>query len=116
MPVRVAINGFGRIGRCIVRAGWNRSDIEFVHINDLTDDAVLASGKSSRLHQRHVRSDGVEDFAFDLQDLGDFHGSHPVRLVCNCSNICITHNLTVADARQKIQRCTNLGESNVAQA
>ena len=42
MPVRVAINGFGRIGRCIVRAGWNRSDIEFVHINDLTDDAVLA--------------------------------------------------------------------------
>jgi glyceraldehyde 3-phosphate dehydrogenase len=42
MPVRVAINGFGRIGRCIVRAGWNRSDIEFVHINDLTDGEVLA--------------------------------------------------------------------------
>ncbi|MBA2322352.1 MAG: type I glyceraldehyde-3-phosphate dehydrogenase [Deltaproteobacteria bacterium] len=42
MPVRVAINGFGRIGRCIVRAGWNRSDIEFVHINDLTDADVLA--------------------------------------------------------------------------
>ncbi|HMV66399.1 MAG TPA: type I glyceraldehyde-3-phosphate dehydrogenase [Myxococcota bacterium] len=42
MPVRVAINGFGRIGRCVVRAGWNRSDIEFVHINDLTDDTMLA--------------------------------------------------------------------------
>jgi glyceraldehyde 3-phosphate dehydrogenase len=42
MPVRVAINGFGRIGRCVVRAAWNRTDIEFVHVNDLTDDAVLA--------------------------------------------------------------------------
>jgi glyceraldehyde 3-phosphate dehydrogenase len=42
MPVRVAINGFGRIGRCIIRAAWHRSDIEFVHVNDLTDSAVLA--------------------------------------------------------------------------
>ncbi len=42
MAVRVAINGFGRIGRCIVRAAWERTDIEFVHINDLTDPEVLA--------------------------------------------------------------------------
>ncbi|MEL6345958.1 MAG: type I glyceraldehyde-3-phosphate dehydrogenase [Myxococcota bacterium] len=42
MTTRVAINGFGRIGRCILRAGWNDPDIEFVHINDLTSDAMLA--------------------------------------------------------------------------
>ena len=42
MPIRVAINGFGRIGRCVIRAGWSRTDIEFVHINDLTDDDMLA--------------------------------------------------------------------------
>jgi glyceraldehyde 3-phosphate dehydrogenase len=42
MPVRVAINGFGRIGRCILRAGWNDPDIEFVHINDLTSNDMLA--------------------------------------------------------------------------
>ncbi|RME23587.1 MAG: type I glyceraldehyde-3-phosphate dehydrogenase [Deltaproteobacteria bacterium] len=42
MPVRVALNGFGRIGRCVLRAGWNNPDIEFVHINDLTSDAMLA--------------------------------------------------------------------------
>ncbi|MCB0061590.1 MAG: ArsJ-associated glyceraldehyde-3-phosphate dehydrogenase [Caldilineaceae bacterium] len=34
MAVRVGINGFGRIGRLALRAGWTRSEIEFVHIND----------------------------------------------------------------------------------
>jgi glyceraldehyde 3-phosphate dehydrogenase len=42
MATRIAINGFGRIGRCILRAGWNNPDIEFVHINDLTSDEMLA--------------------------------------------------------------------------
>lgn len=42
MPIRVAINGFGRIGRAILRAGWSDSNFEFVHINDLTDDSLLA--------------------------------------------------------------------------
>jgi len=42
MTTRVAINGFGRIGRCILRAGWDNPNIEFVHINDLTSDEMLA--------------------------------------------------------------------------
>ena len=42
MPVKVAINGFGRIGRNIVRAGLHRTDIEFVAVNDLTDTKTLA--------------------------------------------------------------------------
>ena len=42
MPIRVAINGFGRIGRCVFRAGFGDPEIEFVHINDLTDDKTLA--------------------------------------------------------------------------
>jgi glyceraldehyde 3-phosphate dehydrogenase len=42
MALRIGINGFGRIGRCVIRAGWSRTDIEFVHINDLTDDDMLA--------------------------------------------------------------------------
>ncbi|MCF7798647.1 type I glyceraldehyde-3-phosphate dehydrogenase [Candidatus Woesearchaeota archaeon] len=40
--VRVAINGFGRIGRMVVRAGITRDDIEFVACNDLTDKKTLA--------------------------------------------------------------------------
>jgi glyceraldehyde 3-phosphate dehydrogenase len=42
MPIRVAINGFGRIGRNILRAVWNDPTIEVVQLNDLTNDAMLA--------------------------------------------------------------------------
>jgi len=42
MGVRVAINGFGRIGRLVLRAGLTRSEIEFVAVNDLTDPKTLA--------------------------------------------------------------------------
>ncbi|MGK2877310.1 MAG: ArsJ-associated glyceraldehyde-3-phosphate dehydrogenase [Solirubrobacterales bacterium] len=33
-PVRIGINGFGRMGRLALRAGWDRADLEFVHINE----------------------------------------------------------------------------------
>ncbi|HYW44890.1 MAG TPA: type I glyceraldehyde-3-phosphate dehydrogenase [Bryobacteraceae bacterium] len=42
MAVKVGINGFGRIGRNIVRAGLHRKDIEFVAVNDITDTKTLA--------------------------------------------------------------------------
>ncbi|MGD0013208.1 MAG: type I glyceraldehyde-3-phosphate dehydrogenase [Bryobacteraceae bacterium] len=42
MAVKVAINGFGRIGRNIVRAGLHDAEIEFVACNDLTDTKTLA--------------------------------------------------------------------------
>src|SRR5690242_18969321 len=42
MAVKVGINGFGRIGRNVVRAGLHRNDVEFVAVNDLTDTKTLA--------------------------------------------------------------------------
>ena len=42
MAVKVGINGFGRIGRNIVRAGLHRDDVEFVAVNDITDTRTLA--------------------------------------------------------------------------
>ncbi len=42
MAVKVGINGFGRIGRNIVRAGLHRKDVEFVAVNDITDTKTLA--------------------------------------------------------------------------
>jgi len=42
MATKVGINGFGRIGRNVVRAGLNNPDIEFVAANDLTDTKTLA--------------------------------------------------------------------------
>lgn len=35
MSIRVAINGFGRMGRLVLRAGWGTPGIEFVHINEI---------------------------------------------------------------------------------
>jgi glyceraldehyde 3-phosphate dehydrogenase len=43
MPIRVAINGFGRIGRNTFKASFGRlKDLEFVAVNDLTDTKTLA--------------------------------------------------------------------------
>src|ERR687893_245942 len=43
MPVRVGINGFGRIGRNVFRAAQAAgADIEWVAVNDITDNATLA--------------------------------------------------------------------------
>ncbi len=42
MAIKVGINGFGRIGRNVVRAGLHNSNIEFVGANDLTDTKTLA--------------------------------------------------------------------------
>lgn len=42
MALRVAINGFGRIGRMVLRAASKDKNIDFVAINDLTDAATLA--------------------------------------------------------------------------
>jgi glyceraldehyde 3-phosphate dehydrogenase len=42
MAVRVGINGFGRIGRNILRAALHDRDLEFVAVNDITDAGTLA--------------------------------------------------------------------------
>src|SRR5581483_7399742 len=42
MPIKVGINGFGRIGRNVVRAGLHNPEVEFVAANDLTDTKTLA--------------------------------------------------------------------------
>ena len=40
--IKVAINGFGRIGRNVLKAGLKNKNIEFVAVNDLTDPKSLA--------------------------------------------------------------------------
>ena len=42
MPYRIGINGFGRIGRNVLRASLREQDFEVVAINDLTDSKTLA--------------------------------------------------------------------------
>jgi glyceraldehyde 3-phosphate dehydrogenase len=42
MAIKVGINGFGRIGRNVLRTSLNDPDLEFVAVNDLTDPKTLA--------------------------------------------------------------------------
>ncbi|MDH4351861.1 MAG: glyceraldehyde 3-phosphate dehydrogenase N-terminal domain-containing protein, partial [Gemmatimonadota bacterium] len=67
MPVRIAINGFGRIGRNVVRAMTKfGSDLELVAVNDLTDSKTLAHLlKYDSVHGRfagEIRHDADEIF------------------------------------------------------
>ncbi|MBN1426072.1 type I glyceraldehyde-3-phosphate dehydrogenase [Candidatus Fermentibacteria bacterium] len=53
MALKVGINGFGRIGRLVLRAGLRRNELEFVAINDLFAAAELAySLKYDSVHGR----------------------------------------------------------------
>lgn len=42
MPIKVGINGFGRIGRHVLRIGLQRKGLQFVGINDISDAKTLA--------------------------------------------------------------------------
>lgn len=61
MKTRVAINGFGRIGRNAFKVAFERSDLEIVAINDLTDTKTLAHllkhDSNYGTYQRNVDSD-----------------------------------------------------------
>src|SRR3984885_6182127 len=65
MSVRVGINGFGRIGRNIMRAALSDKNIDFVAINDLTSAHTLAhllkyDSVLGNLHARvEARADGI---------------------------------------------------------
>jgi glyceraldehyde 3-phosphate dehydrogenase len=52
MAIRIAINGFGRIGRLVYRAAAPHRDIEIVAVNDVTDAHMLAPAEV-RLRARH---------------------------------------------------------------
>jgi glyceraldehyde 3-phosphate dehydrogenase len=63
MPVRVGINGFGRIGRNIMRAALGDKNIDFVAINDLTSAHTLAHllKYDSVLGNLHAKVEAKED-------------------------------------------------------
>jgi glyceraldehyde 3-phosphate dehydrogenase (phosphorylating) len=63
MPVRVGINGFGRIGRNIMRAALGDKAIDFVAVNDLTSAHTLAHllKYDSVLGNLHARVEAKED-------------------------------------------------------
>jgi len=61
--VRIGINGFGRMGRLALRAGWQRAPLEFVQINDIGCDA---HGSAHLLEFDSVHSRWSHDCRSDL--------------------------------------------------
>ncbi|HMI53189.1 MAG TPA: type I glyceraldehyde-3-phosphate dehydrogenase [Candidatus Saccharimonadales bacterium] len=79
MPIKVGINGFGRIGRNIMRTALDDKDIEFVAINDVTDAKTLAhllkyDSILGNLHHKIAHTDdtiSVEGKAFKVFKVKD---------------------------------------------
>lgn len=64
MPIRVAINGFGRIGRLVVRIGSKDKDIHFVGVNDLVPaDNLAYLLRHDSVHRRFEGSVSATDNA-----------------------------------------------------
>ncbi|CAB4916450.1 unannotated protein [freshwater metagenome] len=61
-PVRVGINGFGRMGRLALRAAWDRPDLEVVHVNEIAGDAATAAHllEFDSVHGRWRRDIGAD--------------------------------------------------------
>ena len=66
---RIGINGFGRMGRLALRAGWGSSDIEFVHVNELHGDADTAAHLLTfdSVHGRWDRQVGADGDALRIE-------------------------------------------------
>ena len=63
MALKIAINGFGRIGRCVARIAATRDDVEIVAINDMASmDMMLYLLKNDSVHGT---------FSSDIEQVGD---------------------------------------------
>ncbi|ERJ12322.1 type I glyceraldehyde-3-phosphate dehydrogenase [Haloplasma contractile] len=97
MAVKVAINGFGRIGRLAFRTMFGDSDFEIVALNDLTDAATLAHllkydtaqgpfNKSVEAKDGAIVVDGKEIKIYAERDPENLpHGDHDVDVVLECT-------------------------------
>ncbi|MFA6760587.1 MAG: type I glyceraldehyde-3-phosphate dehydrogenase [Sulfuricurvum sp.] len=80
MALKIAINGFGRIGRCVARIVASRSDVELVAINDMASmDMILYLLKYDSVHgtfgseveqvdEHHISIDGKKIRVFNDRD------------------------------------------------
>jgi glyceraldehyde 3-phosphate dehydrogenase len=75
MKTRIAINGFGRIGRNAFKIAFERSDIEIIAINDLTDTKTLAH------LLKHDSSYGTYEHEVSFDDSGIIVKGHHIKVL-----------------------------------
>ncbi|MDB4588243.1 ArsJ-associated glyceraldehyde-3-phosphate dehydrogenase [bacterium] len=96
MSMKIAINGFGRIGRLVLRAGFDNPDLEFVRINDAHATAECAAhllefdtvhgrwGNNISHDEQNVIIDG-QQLAFTAEDHPSKVDWSGINIVLECS-------------------------------
>lgn len=79
MSVRIGINGFGRMGRLALRAGWARDGLDWVRINEINTDAAGSAHLLTfdSVHGRWSIEAGCEDDAVVIEDQSIAYTSIP---------------------------------------
>jgi glyceraldehyde 3-phosphate dehydrogenase len=78
MSTRIGINGFGRMGRLVVRALQHQPELELVHINELKGDAATSAHllEFDTVHGRYAGSVGLSGDALVIDGHVVSHSSH----------------------------------------
>ena len=90
MTAKIGINGFGRMGRLGLRAGWGRDEFDFVRINEIATDAV---GSAHLLKFDSVH--GVWGHETDADDASMIIDGKPMTAYCR-SFMSVIHSETSA--------------------
>jgi len=84
MALKIAINGFGRIGRCVARIAANRDDVEIVAINDMASiDMMLYLLKNDSVHgtsSSEIAQVDEQTISIDGQNIRVFSDRDPKKL------------------------------------
>ena len=95
--VKIAINGFGRIGRNAFKIAFDRNDAEIVAINDLTDASTLAHllkyDSNYGIYSKDVSADG-EDIIVDGKHIRVLSEKEPANLPWKEMNIAVVIECT----------------------
>lgn len=98
MSIRVAINGFGRIGREMFRAAVKRKNIEIVAINNLSDNATLAHllkyDSNYGIFDAEVKTEGNNYIVVNNKKIRYFQEKDPAKIPWNEEKIDIVLEAT----------------------
>ena len=103
MALKIAINGFGRIGRCVTRIASKRDDVEIVAINDLADiDMMVYLLQNDSVHgtfdvrvekidENHIEIDGHRITILSQAEPQKLHfENYGTDLVLECTGLFLT--------------------------
>ena len=116
MPVKIGINGFGRIGRHVLKIGLERDDLEFVAVNDITDAKTLAhlfkydsvfgpyDGEVT-VEDDHIVIDGHRIRAFAIKDPSQIPwGEYGVDIVIEASGVFRSRDKAALHLRDTVKK------------